>query len=87
LSAGLEVADVFRRHGDAYRRTHDGRLGRVERRVMSAITLCRTAALGGHTEVCAECGLVRCAYECVAKLGCFRGLGLAVGFGTPALPL
>jgi hypothetical protein len=63
MSTGLEVADVFRRHGDAYRRRHDGHLGRVERRVMSAIELCRTAALGGHTEACADCGLVRCAYN------------------------
>jgi Transposase zinc-binding domain/Putative transposase len=63
MSAGLEVADVFRRHGDAYRRAHDAHLGRIERRVMSAIELCRTAALGGHTEACAECGLVRCAYN------------------------
>lgn len=39
---------MFRRHGDAYRRTHDGHLGRVERRVMSSVELCRTAALGGH---------------------------------------
>ena len=61
MSAGLEVADIFRRHGEAYRRAHDGHLSRVERRVMSAIELCRTAALGGHTETCTECGLVRCA--------------------------
>jgi hypothetical protein len=47
MSAGLEVADVFRRHGDAYRRARDSHLGRGERRVMSAIELCRTAALGG----------------------------------------
>jgi hypothetical protein len=38
MSAGLEVADVFRRHGEAYRRAHDGHLGRVERRVMSCIS-------------------------------------------------
>src|SRR5216683_3106161 len=31
MSAGLEVADVFRRHGEAYRRAHDAHLGRVER--------------------------------------------------------
>jgi Putative transposase/Transposase zinc-binding domain len=70
MSAGLEVADVFRRHGQAYRRAHDGRLGRVERRVMSAIELCRTAALGGHTEACAECGLVRCAYNSCRNRHC-----------------
>jgi hypothetical protein len=70
LSAGLEVADVFRRHADAYRHAHDGHLGRVERRVMSAIELCRTAALGGHTEACAECGLVRCAYNSCRNRHC-----------------
>ncbi len=51
---GLEVADIFRRHGEAWRQAHDGHLGRVERRVMSAIELCRTAALGGHVVV--SCG-------------------------------
>ena len=56
--AGLELADIFRCHGDAYRRTHAGRLGRVERRVMSAIALCRTAELGGHAAVCSSCGLI-----------------------------
>ena len=43
MSARLEVADIFRRHGEAYRQARDGHLGRVERRVMSAIELCRTA--------------------------------------------
>ena len=61
MSAGLEVADVFRHHGEAYRLAHAGHLGRVERRVMSAIELCRTAALGGHTEQCEDCGIVRIA--------------------------
>jgi Putative transposase/Transposase zinc-binding domain len=70
MSAGLEVADVFRCYGDAYRRVHEHHLGRVEQRVMSAIELCRTAALGGHTEVCAECGLVRCAYNSCRNRHC-----------------
>jgi hypothetical protein len=77
MSTGLEVADVFRRHGDAYRRTHDGHLGRVERRVMSAIELCRTAALGGHTEACIDCGLVRCAYNSCRNRHCPKCQGLA----------
>src|SRR5947209_8259204 len=77
MSPGLEVADVFRRHGDAYRRRHDAHLGRVERRVMSAIELCRTAALGGHTEACAECGLVRCAYNSCRNRNCPKCQGLA----------
>jgi hypothetical protein len=70
MSSGLEVADVFRRYGDAYRRAHDGHLSRVERRVMSAIELCRTAVLGGHTETCADCDLVRCAYDSCRNRHC-----------------
>jgi hypothetical protein len=71
------VADVFGRHGDAYRRAHEGHLGRVERRVMSAIELCRTAALGGHTEACAACGLVRCAYNSCRNRHCPKCQGAA----------
>jgi hypothetical protein len=77
MSAGLEVADVLRRHGSAYRRAHDAHLGRVERRVMSAIELCRTAALGGHTEACSECGLVRCAYNSCRNRHCPKCQGQA----------
>src|SRR3982075_2031479 len=77
MSTGLEVAGVFRRHGDAYRRAPDGHLGRVERRVMSAIELCRTAELGGHTEVCSECGLVRCAYNSCRNRHCPKCQGQA----------
>jgi hypothetical protein len=77
MSAGLEVADVFRRHGDAYRQSHDGHLGRVERRVMSAIELCRTAALGGHVEACSDCGLVRCAYNSCRNRHCPKCQGQA----------
>ena len=77
MSAGLEVADVFRRRGEAYRRAHDGHLGRVERRVMSAIELCRTAALGGHTEACSDCGLIRCAYNSCRNRHCPKCQGQA----------
>lgn len=77
MSTSLEVADVFRRHGDAYRRSHDGHLGRVERRVMSAIALCRTAALGGHIEGCAACGFVRCAYNSCRNRHCPKCQGQA----------
>jgi hypothetical protein len=77
MPAGLEVADIFRRHGDAYRCAHDGHLGRVERRVMSAIELCRTAALGGHVEACADCGLIRCAYNSCRNRHCPKCQGQA----------
>lgn len=77
MPASLEVADVFRRHGDAYRHAHAGHLGRVERRVMSAIELCRTAALGGHVEACASCGQVRCAYNSCRNRHCPKCQGQA----------
>ena len=77
MPANLEVADVFRRHGDVYRRAHDGHLNRIERRVMSAIELCRTAALGGHTEVCSDCGLIRCAYNSCRNRHCPKCQGHA----------
>jgi hypothetical protein len=52
----IELADIFRRHGDAYLRDHAGHLGRGERRVMGAIAACRTAELGGQVEQCDDCG-------------------------------
>ena len=58
----LEVADVFRRHGDAYRLAHVGHISRVEKKIMGAIVACRTPALGGHVEACDDCGVVRVAY-------------------------
>lgn len=77
MASGLEVAEIFRRHGDAYRQAQAGHLGRVERRVMSAIELCRTAALGGHVERCADCGLTRIAYNSCRNRHCPKCQGLA----------
>jgi len=57
----LEVADVFRRYGDTYRQAHA--LSPDQRRVMTAIESCRTAALGGHVEQCDTCGHERIAYN------------------------
>jgi hypothetical protein len=70
MHSELEVADIFRRHGHAYRVAHDGHLGRVERRVMSAIELCRTAALGGHVEACEDCAHTRVAYNSCRNRHC-----------------
>ncbi len=70
MSARLEVADIFRRHGEAYRQAHHGHLGRNERRVMSAIELCHTAALGGHIKGCRACGTVRVAYNSCRNRHC-----------------
>ena len=77
MTQDLEVAEIFRRHGDGYRQAHDGHLGRVERRVMSAIALCRTAALGGHAEGCVECGFVRHAYNSCRNRHCPKCQGHA----------
>jgi hypothetical protein len=52
----FQVADVFRRHGEAYRQANAGHLDRCQRRVMGAIEACRTAALGGHVRQCRACG-------------------------------
>jgi hypothetical protein len=73
----LEVADVFRRHGEAFRQARAGHLGRVERRVMGAITACRTAALGGHVEQCDDCGNMRIAYNSCRNRHCPKCQGLA----------
>jgi hypothetical protein len=67
----LEVADIFRRHGPAYRQAHAEQLGSTERRVMAAIEACRTPALGGHAEQCTDCGFVRYAYNS-CLMGKFR---------------
>ena len=51
----LEVADIFRRWGAAYREKFAARLGARHRAAMAAIERCRTAALGGHLVVCDHC--------------------------------
>jgi Putative transposase/Transposase zinc-binding domain len=73
----LEVADVFRRHGAAYRAAHKGHLGGAQAKVMGAIEACRTAVLGGHIEYCADCGLVRQAYNSCRNHHCPKCQGLA----------
>ena len=66
----LEVAGIFRHHGEAYRQAQAGHLGRTERRVMGAIEACRTARLGGHLERCTDCGLLRIAYNSCRNRHC-----------------
>src|SRR3546814_7290093 len=50
MRASLEVADIFRAAGPAYRMAHAGHLSLHQLKIMSAIEHCRTAALGGHVE-------------------------------------
>jgi Putative transposase/Transposase zinc-binding domain len=73
----LEVADVFRRYGAAYRQKHAASLSRGQRRVMSAVELCRTAALGGHLEQCDSCGHQRPAYHSCRNRHCPKCQSLA----------
>jgi hypothetical protein len=73
----VEVADVFRRYGPAYRQEHARSLSRGQRLVMSAIELCRTAALGGHLEQCDSCGHQRPAYHSCRNRHCPKCQSLA----------
>ena len=77
MRTALEVADIFRRHGAAYRSAHDAHMGRVERRIMGAIEVCRTASLGGHVEACEDCRHSRIAYNSCRNRHCPKCQGLA----------
>jgi hypothetical protein len=77
MRPALEVADIFRRHGDAFRAAQGGRLLPEQRRIMAAIEACRTATLGGHVEQCDGCGLVRIAYNSCRNRHCPKCQGLA----------
>ena len=74
---GLEVADVFRHFGPAFRDRHGASLSTARRRAISAIEHCRTAALGGHVERCGECGHQRIAYNSCRNRNCPKCQGLA----------
>lgn len=75
--SGVEVADVFRRYGSAYRERHGASLSKAQRRAMSAIELCRTAALGGHVERCDGCGHLRVWYNSCRDRNCPKCQSLA----------
>jgi hypothetical protein len=64
----LEVADIFRRHGPAWRQTERLSLGQLK--VMSAIEQCRSAALGGHALHCDGCGHADIAYNSCRNRHC-----------------
>jgi hypothetical protein len=59
----LEVADIFRRHGPAWRKANAGHVSLGQLKVMSAIESCRTAALGGHVLRCEDCAQIDIAYN------------------------
>src|SRR6187455_3345614 len=66
----LEVADIFRDHGSAWRRANAGHVSLDQMKVMSAIERCRTAALGGHVERCEDCAHRRICYNSCRNRHC-----------------
>jgi hypothetical protein len=76
-AGALQVADVFRRYGEAYRQRHDASLSTAQRRAMTAIGLCRTSALGGHVEQCDSCGHQRIWYNSCRSRYCSSCQSLA----------
>ncbi len=73
----LEVADIFHRHGAAWRKANAGHVSLGQLKVMSAIESCRSAALGGHVERCEECGHSRIAYNSCRNRHCPKCQGAA----------
>jgi hypothetical protein len=70
----LEVADVFRAHGEAYRQAHS--LTGDQGKVMRAIEACRTAVLGGHVDFCLDCGTKTPSYNSCRNRHCPKCQGL-----------
>ncbi|WP_137897085.1 IS91 family transposase [Sphingomonas sp. 2SG] len=77
MRASLEVADIFRAAGPAYRAARAGHLSLDQLKVMSAIETCRTAVMGGHVEACTDCGHWRVAYNSCRNRHCPRCQGAA----------
>jgi len=66
----LEVADIFRSHGPAWRHANAGHVSLGQLKVMSAIESCRTAALGGHVARCEDCAYTTIAYNSCRNRHC-----------------
>jgi hypothetical protein len=73
----LEVADIFRDHGAAWRAAHAGHLSLGQLKVMSAIERCRTAALGGHVTACEDCDHAVISYNSCRDRHCPKCQGAA----------
>ena len=73
----LEVADIFRAHGAAWRKANAGHVSLGQLKVMSAIETCRTSALGGHVERCEDCAHERVAYNSCRNRHCPKCQGAA----------
>ncbi|HSS84949.1 MAG TPA: IS91 family transposase [Reyranella sp.] len=73
----LELADIFHRHGAAWRKANAGHVSLGQFKAMSAIESCRSAALGGHVERCEDCGHSRIAYNSCRNRHCPKCQGAA----------
>src|SRR3974390_2117334 len=73
----LEVADIFRDRGAAWRSAHAGHVSLDQLKVMSAIERCRTAALGGHVARCEDCAHTLIAYNSCRNRHCPKCQGAA----------
>ena len=73
----LEVADIFRAHGPAWRRTNAGHVGLGQLKAMAAIERCRTAAFGGHVARCEKCAHTQIAYNSCRNRHCPKCQGAA----------
>ena len=73
----LEVADIFRSHGPAWRQANAGHVSLDQLKVMSAIESCRTAALGGHVARCEDCAYTTIAYNSCRNRHCPKCQGAA----------
>ena len=73
----LEVADIFRAHGPAWRTANAGHVSLAQLKVMSAIERCRTAALGGHVAACQDCAHTVIAYNSCRNRHCPKCQGAA----------
>ena len=73
----LEIADIFRAHGPAWRRANAGHVSLSQLKVMSAIEACRTEALGGHVAACTKCDHQHIAYNSCKNRHCPKCQGPA----------
>src|SRR5918997_2527500 len=74
---GLEVADIFREYGVAWRRANAGHVSLSQLKAMSAIERCRTAALGGHVARCEGCAHAVVAFNSCRNRHCPKCQGAA----------
>ena len=77
MRPALDVADIFRAHGPAWRLAQAGHLSLGQLKVMSAIEACRTAELGGHVERCEDCDHTQIAYNSCRNRHCPKCQGAA----------